>query len=129
MTRVNQTLFASAAIVAVVVTAGHAQNPPKPLIANAKPVRSCESLANVALPDTTIESATVDAANPNLCRVIATTTHPPAGDKVRIWLAIPTANWNGRFLGTGGGSESRPVQRTRGTRVAARRLRSMPADG
>jgi feruloyl esterase len=29
--------------------------------------------------------------------------HPPAGDQVRIWIAIPTSNWNGRFLGTGGG--------------------------
>ena len=106
MTRLRRTLIASTAIVTVLVIAGHAQNPPRPLIANAKPVRSCESLANVALPDTTIESATVDAANPNLCRVIATTTHPPAGDKVRIWIAIPTANWNGRFLGTGGGGFS-----------------------
>ena len=34
------------------------------------------------------------------------TTHPPMGDKVRIWVAIPTTNWNGRFLGTGGGGFS-----------------------
>jgi feruloyl esterase len=76
---------------------------PKPLVTDAKPVRSCESLATVALPDTTIESATVDASNPAICRVTAVTTHPPAGDKVRIWIAIPTTNWNGRFLGNGGG--------------------------
>ncbi|HEV3334403.1 MAG TPA: tannase/feruloyl esterase family alpha/beta hydrolase [Bryobacteraceae bacterium] len=76
---------------------------PKPAIANAKPVRSCESLATVALPNTTIESAAVDPNNPGICRVTAITTHPPAGDKVRIWVAIPTSNWNGRFLGVGGG--------------------------
>lgn len=76
---------------------------PKPAIAHAKPVRSCESLAMVALPHTTIVSAAVDPANPGICRVTATTTHPPAGDKVTIWIAIPTSNWNGRFLGTGGG--------------------------
>jgi len=76
---------------------------PKPAIANVKPVRSCESLATVALPNTTIESAAVDPANPAVCRVTASTTHPPAGDKITIWIAIPTANWNGRFLGTGGG--------------------------
>jgi feruloyl esterase len=35
--------------------------------------------------------------------VTAITTHPPATDKVRIWVGIPTTNWNGRFLGTGGG--------------------------
>ena len=40
---------------------------------------------------------------PGICRVVAITTHPPAGDKVRIWIAIPTSNWNGRFLGNGGG--------------------------
>ena len=114
MNRLRRTSFALGSIVAVLAAAGYAQTPQgrggtppaKALIANAKPVRSCESLASVALPDTTIESAAIDAANPNLCRVVATTTHPPAGDKVRIWLAIPTANWNGRFLGTGGGGFS-----------------------
>src|SRR5437016_5222871 len=129
MIRVNQTLLVSASVVALLVTAGYAQAPqpgrggaraggppggfpappplmkttPKPLVANATPVRSCESLAMVTLPGTTIESATVDAANPAICRVVAVTTHPPAGDKVKIWIAIPTANWNGRFLGNGGG--------------------------
>src|SRR5580700_7543319 len=71
---------------------------PKPAIANAKPVRSCKSLATVALPNTTIESAAVDPANPGICRVTAITTHPPTGDKVRIWVGIPTGDWNGRFL-------------------------------
>jgi len=83
-----------------------AQPGPKPLIANAKPVRSCESLATVALPNTTIESAAIDANNPGICRVTAITTHPPANDKVKIWVGIPTTNWNGRFLGTGGGGFS-----------------------
>ncbi len=76
---------------------------PKPAIPNVKPVRSCESLAMVALPNTTIESAAIDPANSGICRVTAITTHPPMGDKVTIWIAIPTSNWNGRFLGTGGG--------------------------
>src|SRR5580658_4989248 len=75
---------------------------PKPAVPNAKPVRSCESLAMIALPDTTIESARVDPANPGICSVTAITTHPPSGDKIRIWIALPTANWNGRFLGVGG---------------------------
>jgi feruloyl esterase len=79
---------------------------PKPVIPNARPVRSCESLATVALPNTTIESATVDPDNPGICRVTAVTTHPPIGDQVRIWVAIPTSDWNGRFLGTGGGGFS-----------------------
>ena len=116
MNRVKSTLVVSASMVILLVAAGHGQQPqpgrggpppmqtpPKPLIAGAKPVRSCESLATVALPNTTIESAMVDANDPGICRVVAITTHPPAGDKVRIWIAIPTSNWNGRFLGTGGG--------------------------
>src|SRR5262249_58138454 len=41
--------------------------------------------------------------NPGIGRVTASTTHPPAGDQVKIWVGIPTSNWNGRFLGTGGG--------------------------
>ena len=109
MNRAKSTLVVSASMVMVFAAAGHAQapqlmqTPPKPLIAGVKPVRSCESLAAVSLPNTTIESAMVDATNPGICRVVAITTHPPAGDKVRIWIAIPTSNWNGRFLGTGGG--------------------------
>ena len=131
MKRTNRTLFLAASLTALMVTVadgqgqpargggqgplvagpgnrggGPPQVPPKPAIANVKPVRSCESLASVALPNTTIESAAVDASNPNVCRVTAVTTHPPAGDKVRIWVAIPTANWNGRFLGNGGGGFS-----------------------
>jgi hypothetical protein len=77
--------------------------PPKPLIPDAKPVRSCESLAEISLPNTTIESAAVDPNNPGICRVTAFTTHPPTADKVMIWVGIPTSNWNGRFMGTGGG--------------------------
>ena len=76
---------------------------PKPLNPDAKPTRSCESLATLALPNTTIESAAVDPANPGICRVTAIASHPPYADKVRIWVGIPTSNWNGRFMGTGGG--------------------------
>ena len=82
------------------------QPPPKPAIANVKPVRTCESLMSVMLPNTIIESAAVDADNPGICRITASTTHPPAGDRIRIWVAIPMTNWNGRFLGTGGGGFS-----------------------
>jgi tannase/feruloyl esterase len=100
-------VLVGASIALMFVTAGRAQvASPKPLNPNAKPVRSCESLTSVTLPNTTIESAAVDASNPGLCRVVAITTHPPADDKVRIWIAIPTSNWNGRFLGTGGGGFS-----------------------
>ena len=80
----------------------------KPLVPNAAPARSCESLLSVSLTNTTIDSAAVDEtdrASP-VCRVTATVTHPPAGDKVRIFLAFPMKNWNGRFQGVGGGGFS-----------------------
>ncbi len=51
------------------------------------PVRTCESLASLALPNTTIESAALEpAANgrPEFCRVTAVVTHPPAGDRIRV---------------------------------------------
>jgi hypothetical protein len=92
---------------------GHAQAPPgippKPLIANIEAVRTCESLTSIALLNTTIESAVVEPATgtaPEACRVTATVTHPPAGDKVKIFIGLPMKNWNGRFQGTGGGGFS-----------------------
>jgi hypothetical protein len=91
-----------------------AQAPPplaahKPLYPNAEPSRSCESLLTVSLPNTTIDAAAVDAGDertPASCRVTATVTHPPAADKVKIFLGLPMKGWNGRFQGVGGGGFS-----------------------
>src|SRR5579863_8922347 len=71
--------------------------------------RTCESLTSVALPNTTIESAAIEPAvnnRPAFCRITAVTTHPPAGDKVRIFIGLPLSGWNGRFEGVGGGGFS-----------------------
>ncbi len=115
MSRLTPTSFACLVLSTLIPIVAHGQGrggggpaaaPPEPLIADASPVRSCESLASVTLPDTTIESAALDPDNPGVCQVTAITTHPPAGDSVRIWVAIPTSNWNGRFMGTGGGGFS-----------------------
>ncbi len=75
-------------------------------VAQTKPVRACESLLSVDLPNTTIDSAAVvpaDGTTPSWCRVTATVTHPPAGDEVKVFAGLPIENWNGRFQGTGGG--------------------------
>src|SRR5258708_3334512 len=74
----------------------------------AQSVRTCESLASVALPNTTIESAVVEAATGAraFCRVTAVLTHPPAGDRIRVFIGLPTTGWNGRFQGVGGGGFS-----------------------
>ena len=74
-----------------------------------QPVRTCESLTSLSLPNTTIESAAVQEAagnTPAFCRVTAITTHPPAGDRVTIWVGLPLTGWNGRFQGVGGGGFS-----------------------
>jgi len=79
------------------------------MAAGQAPVRTCASLASVALPNTTIESAAVEpAANgrPEFCRVTAVVTHPPAGDRIRVWIGLPVSGWNGRFEGVGGGGFS-----------------------
>src|SRR6186713_763606 len=51
--------------------AGPAMTTPKAAIPNAKAVRSCESLAAVVLPNTTIESAVIDPGTPDVCRIVA----------------------------------------------------------
>src|ERR1051325_2772784 len=86
---------------AVTLTRG-AEPLPKPLFPGIAPACSCESLTTFSLPNTTIESALVDTSN-RLCRVTAIVTHPPAGDRVKVWIGLPLTNWNGRFKGTGGG--------------------------
>ena len=79
--------------------------PPKPLYPDIKPACSCESLAKISIPNTTIDSATLDPSN-GWCRVTATVTHPPSGDRVKVFVGLPVTNWNGRFRGNGGGGYS-----------------------
>src|SRR4029078_3900298 len=50
-----------------------------------------------------IESVAVDERD-GAVRVTAIITHPPAGDRVKVWVALPVDNWNGRFRGNGGGA-------------------------
>jgi feruloyl esterase len=73
------------------------------------PVRTCASLATVALKNVTIASAVEDPGNattPASCRVTATSTHPPSGDAITIWVWLPVSTWNGRWQGVGGGGFS-----------------------
>lgn len=74
----------------------------RPLYPRAAPVRTPESLSSVALPDTTIDSVTLDPMDGS-CRVTATVLHPPAADRTQVFIALPVKGWNGRFVGTGGG--------------------------
>ncbi len=102
--RIKRAIFVTA-LSASIMVARAAETPPKPLFPDAAPVCPCESLAQVSLPNTTIDSAAVDASDGS-CRVTATVTHPPSGDRVKVFIDLPATNWNGRFRGNGGGGFS-----------------------
>jgi feruloyl esterase len=73
------------------------------------PIRTCASLATVSLKNVTITGAVEDPGNattPASCRVTATSTHPPSGDAITIWVWLPVSTWNGRWQGVGGGGFS-----------------------
>jgi hypothetical protein len=98
------------------------QAPPvsfRPLYPDAAPVRAPESLASLTLPDTTIDSVTIDPMDGS-CRVTATVTHPPAKDRIQVFIALPVKGWNGRFMGTGGGGFAGGNPRGLAARVAQR---------
>jgi feruloyl esterase len=99
-------LFAALMLAAARAHAQSADTQPKPASADTAPTCSCESLStNLALTNITIDSAMVNARD-NSCRITATVTHPPSGDRVQVFVALPLKGWNGRFEGTGGGGFS-----------------------
>src|SRR2546427_2647885 len=102
--RIRKAILVTALSVAIAFVRA-AETPPKPLFPDAAPVCPCESLAKVSLLNTTIDSAVIDSSDGS-CRVTATLTHPPSGDRVKIFIGLPTTNWNGRFRGNGGGGFS-----------------------
>lgn len=98
----NAPLFISAMAAALTISTTAAEWSAKPLYDNVKPACGCEDLLKFEYPNATIESAAIDKADGS-CRVTAVVTHPPANDRVKIFIGLPTTNWNGRFRGTGGG--------------------------
>ena len=76
--------------------------PPQPLYTESAPVISLDELRKVSIPNTTIDSVAIDPAD-GACHVTATVSHPPANDRVKVWVALPMKGWNGRFRGNGGG--------------------------
>jgi feruloyl esterase len=76
---------------------------------------TCASLADLALPDTTITAAqsvpggTYTAPDgevftnlPAFCRIAATLT-PTSDSNIKIEVWMPYSSWNGKYLGTGNG--------------------------
>ena len=76
--------------------------PLKPLYDDAAPILSLDELKKISIANTVIESVALDPQDGS-CRVTAIVSHPPAGDRVKVWIALPMRNWNGRFRGNGGG--------------------------
>jgi hypothetical protein len=74
----------------------------RPLFDDVAPVCAPDDLRKVSIPNTSIESVTIDP-NDGSCRVTAIVNHPPAHDRVKVWVALPSKGWNGRFRGNGGG--------------------------
>jgi feruloyl esterase len=77
--------------------------------ADVQPARTCQSLSTLQLPNTTVSSATAVAATstvPAYCAVQLTVNNPPSNDAVHVGVFMPTATWNGRFEGIGGGGYS-----------------------
>ena len=69
---------------------------------------SCESLASLALPDTTITSAQTVADSkglPPYCRVAAT-LKPSSDSDIKIEVWMPESGWNGKFQAVGNGGWS-----------------------
>ncbi len=102
--------FSLLATVSITALAQPANRPrvepaPPPVFASVAPVCTPEDLRKVSIPNTTIESVAIDPSDGS-CRVTAVVTHPPANDHVKVWIALPMKNWNGRFQGNGGGGFS-----------------------
>jgi len=74
----------------------------EPVYGRVEPACSCEDLLNLNLDNTVIESAEL-SLDGNTCRVTAVVNHPPAADRVTVYMALPVKNWNGRLYGMGGG--------------------------
>jgi feruloyl esterase len=86
----------------------------------------CAALAKLALPGTTISSASVVAAGafkpaagpaaafasvPEFCRVEAS-AKPTADSDIRFEVWLPTSGWNGKFMGTGNGGAAGAITQT-----------------
>ncbi len=94
---------------------------------------SCESLATLTLPDTTIASAGMVTADqwarlalgafpsglPAFCRVTATLT-PSSDSAIQIEVWLPASGWNGKYQAVGNGGWSGSINRN-GMTLALRR--------
>jgi feruloyl esterase len=69
------------------------------------PAASCESLAKLSLPDTTITAAQHATEGLALCRVEAT-LKPTSDSHIKIEVWLPDSTWNGKYMAVGNGGWS-----------------------
>lgn len=72
-----------------------------PLYGAVAPVCDIEDLLRIHLEGAKVLSAE-KIADEDICLVTISAHHAPAQDTVRIWVALPMRDWNGRFYGCGG---------------------------
>ncbi len=66
---------------------------------------SCESLASLSLPGTTITKVETVSGNPAYCRVAAT-LKPSSDSDIKIEVWMPVSGWNGKYQAVGNGGWS-----------------------
>lgn len=65
----------------------------------------------------------------NLCSVTVTYTHPGRHDTVHVSVWLPADNWNGRFLGQGGGGWKAGIEFDRLAYIASQGFSVATTDG
>lgn len=66
------------------------------------PAVACDALQQAVIADTKIDSTSFEASDGS-CRITAIVTHHPGDNHIKVFIALPSKRWNGRFMGTGGG--------------------------
>ena len=82
---------------------------PEPVFGIVRPDLNCESLLALKLSNANIvETEIVEATEevPAWCKVTAVIKRSETDDPISVWVGLPVNNWNGRFMGAGGGGYS-----------------------
>jgi feruloyl esterase len=81
------------------------QHPPVPLRGQTSNV-SCVNLTSAKLADqAVVQEASIQHGEEaaNWCEATIVVPASPSHSQLKVWVALPLQNWNGRFLGIGGG--------------------------
>lgn len=84
------------ALLAAMPQAGAAEN-----ISSIQPVMQCQDLMGVSIAGANVVSTGIVAGEPDRCRVEIVNSDS-ADHPITMWYELPTSDWSGRFLGTGG---------------------------